>query len=69
MRFWMIIAGVCVAVTAMLLWLRHGDAAFVVATFGVVAWFMNYRMRLKELLASADVKERDDTVQQRRDQS
>lgn len=33
------------------------EAAFVVATLGVVAWFLNYRMQMKEVVAAADLEE------------
>jgi len=29
------------------------NAAFVVATIGIVAWFLNYRIQMKEITAAA----------------
>ena len=40
------------------------DAAFVIAALGVVAWFLNYRAQLTEVIAAADLEEtnqREDT--------
>jgi hypothetical protein len=44
---WSIAAGVCLFVAAVVLLLGRMDAAFVVATLGVVAWFWNERNRLR----------------------
>ncbi len=46
-RRWSIVAGVCL-VAAAALWRFVGvDAAFVVATFGVLAWFWDQRNRIE----------------------
>jgi hypothetical protein len=52
-RFWMIAAGACIAGSAVALWRQHVDAAFVTATIGVMAWFLSYRTRIKELAGNA----------------
>lgn len=44
---WSIIAGACLFVAAFVLLSGRMDAAFVVATLGVVAWFWNERNRLR----------------------
>ena len=44
---WLIAAGVCLFVATVVLLLGRMDAAFVVATLGVVAWFWNERNRLR----------------------
>ena len=46
-RRWSIVAGACLLVAAGLLFMMRMDAAFVVATLGVVAWFWNERNRLR----------------------
>jgi hypothetical protein len=33
---------------------RNFDAAFIVATIGAVAWFLNYRQQMKKFTAVAD---------------
>ncbi|HEY0098668.1 MAG TPA: hypothetical protein VGB76_06905 [Pyrinomonadaceae bacterium] len=43
---WSIAAGVCLFIALLLLLSWRIDAAFVVATLGVVAWFWNERNRL-----------------------
>ena len=43
---WSIVAGACLVAAAALLVVARMDAAFVVATLGVVAWFWNERNRL-----------------------
>ncbi|HEV2799538.1 MAG TPA: hypothetical protein VGW12_03525 [Pyrinomonadaceae bacterium] len=44
---WSVVAGLCVVVAAVCLLMGRMDAAFVVATLGVVAWFWNERNRLR----------------------
>ena len=46
-RRWSIVAGACLVAAAALLVVSRVDAAFVVATLGVVAWFWNERNRLR----------------------
>jgi hypothetical protein len=58
--FWLIVAGGCVAVAAVFLLQGDFDRAFVVAAAGMVAWFLNYRMQVKERLAAMDAAEEED---------
>ena len=46
--FWIVVSGLC-GVTAILfvVWNDY-DKAFIAATLGAVAWFLNYRTRLRE---------------------
>jgi hypothetical protein len=55
--FWLIIAGGCVAVAAVLLLRGDFDRAFVVAALGMVAWFLNYRMQVKENMGRESAQE------------
>lgn len=55
----MIVAGVCILVAAFFLWRRDLNTAFVVAALGMVAWFLNYRAQLKEMIAAADLQQSD----------
>ncbi len=57
--FWLILAGSCVAVAAVLLLSGDFDRAFVVAAVGMVAWFLNYRMQVKEKLAATDAAQEE----------
>jgi hypothetical protein len=52
--FWLIVAGCCVAVAGVFLVRGDFDRAFVVAAIGMVAWFLNYRMQVKEKLGAMD---------------
>ena len=47
----MIIAGLCITVAAVFLLRRDFNAAFVIAAIGMIAWFLNYRIQMKELTA------------------
>jgi hypothetical protein len=55
----MILAGICIVVAAFFLLRRDLNAAFVIAALGMVAWFLNYRVQMKEVIAAADVQERN----------
>lgn len=35
------------------------EAAFVIAALGIVSWFLNYRMQMKDVIAAADLEETD----------
>lgn len=52
-RAWIIVSGLCLIVAAVLLWRANVDWAFVVATLGVVAWFLNLRDRLRKTIITA----------------
>jgi uncharacterized membrane protein YhfC len=47
----MIIAGLCITVAAVFLLRRDFNTAFVIAAIGMIAWFLNYRIQMKELTA------------------
>lgn len=53
--FWLILAGVGIVVAAFFLWRHDFDKAFVVAALGMVAWLLNYRARMREIVAVADL--------------
>jgi hypothetical protein len=55
--FWMIAAGICIAVAAFFLARRDFNSAFVVATVGMIFWFLNYRAQMKEVIAAADAED------------
>ena len=48
---WLVIAGICLVAAAIAFWRQQLSAAFVIATIGVLAWFLRYRIDLKESLA------------------
>ena len=43
-----------IVVAAFFLWRRDLDKAFVIAALGMVAWLLNYRAQMKEIVAVAD---------------
>jgi hypothetical protein len=55
----MILAAVAIVVAGVFLWRRDFDTAFVIAALGMVAWFLNYRVQMKEITAAADLKEKN----------
>ena len=54
----MIVAAVAMAAAGFFLLRRDLDKAFVVAALGAVAWFLNYRVQLREIIAKADQQDR-----------
>ena len=54
--FWMIAAGICIAVAAFFLVRRDFNTAFVVAALGMIFWFLNYRAQMKEVIAADDAE-------------
>jgi hypothetical protein len=40
---------------------RDFDKAFIIAALGMLAWFLNYRAQMKEIVAAADREEKDNT--------
>jgi preprotein translocase subunit SecF len=53
----MILAGVCIVAAAFFLLRRDFDSAFVIAALGMVAWFLNYRVQMKEIVTAANLQE------------
>lgn len=49
-NIWTIASILCLAVAAISLLRENYDAAFVLASLGAVAWFLNYRFRIRELI-------------------
>lgn len=53
----MIVAGVCIITAAVFMLLRDFNTAFVIAALGMVAWFLNYRAQMKEIVTAADLEQ------------
>jgi len=53
----MILAGIGIVVAAFFLWRLDFDKAFVMAALGLVAWFLNYRAQMKEIVVVADLED------------
>jgi hypothetical protein len=61
-RGWIFAAGVCLISAAIFLVRDNMNAAFVAATLGLVAWFLNVRNQLKRTIIPAD-DEVDDEIE------
>jgi preprotein translocase subunit SecF len=53
----MILAGVCIVAAGFFLLRRELPTAFVIAVLGLIAWFLNYRAQMKEVIAAADLED------------
>jgi hypothetical protein len=56
---WIIVSILGLAVAAVLLLTGQFNAAFVAATLGAVAWFLNYRSRIKPTIPQEESAEDD----------
>jgi hypothetical protein len=59
-RFWMTVSWVCFTVGVVLLYRGDMDRAFIAGVIGSLAWFLSYRVHMKELLAQADEQSEQD---------
>ncbi|HUE82581.1 MAG TPA: hypothetical protein VMM84_10760 [Pyrinomonadaceae bacterium] len=55
--FWLALSGVCIVVAGVFIWLGDVVSAFVVAVIGILAWFLNYRIQMKEVADAADLED------------
>ena len=60
----MILAGVAIVGAGVFLWRRDFNTAFVIAALGMVAWFLNYRVQMKEIAAAAELEEKKHTYEE-----
>ena len=56
---WMIVSGICIVTAGFFLLRGELNTAFVVATIGIVAWFLNYRIQMKAITTAADLERRN----------
>jgi len=56
-HFWTIIACACVTAAVFMVVRGRLETAFVIAALGVVAWFLNYRSQMTEVITAADLEE------------
>ena len=54
----MIVSGICIVAAGFFLLRGDLNTAFVVATLGIVAWFLNYRIQMKAITTAADLERR-----------
>ncbi len=53
----MIASGICIVAAPVLLLRGELNTAFVIATLGIVAWFLNYRIQMKAIITAADLEQ------------
>lgn len=51
-------SGICIVAAGFFLLRGELNTAFVVATLGIVAWFLNYRIQMKAITTAADLERR-----------
>ncbi len=54
----MILSGICIVAAAFFLLRGELNTAFVIATLGIVSWFLNYRIQMKAITTTADREQR-----------
>jgi hypothetical protein len=62
-RIFTIVSGLLLLIALVLLWRNNLSVAFVIATLGVVAWFLSYRTQLRAKIAAPEAPgERNDEI-------
>ena len=61
---WLTISLLCMTVALVFLFRRDFDKAFILAAIGAVAWFLNYRAQMKDLITQADEQNEQDGASQ-----
>jgi len=59
-RFWIIVSWVSFIIGVIFLYRGNLDKAFIAGVTGCVAWFLNYRVQMKELVAPANEQNEHD---------
>ena len=49
-------SGICIVAAGFFLLRGELNTAFIVATLGIVAWFLNYRIQMKAITTAADLE-------------
>ena len=57
-----VLSGLLLLVALVFLWRNNLPAAFVIATLGVVAWFLGYRAQLRAKIAADASIEKDQDI-------
>ena len=58
--FWIVVSALCGAVAVFFVLREDFEKMFIAATVGAVAWFLSYRVRLRETLRELDQTDRED---------
>ncbi|HWT03079.1 MAG TPA: hypothetical protein VN256_22705 [Pyrinomonadaceae bacterium] len=59
-RVWIIASVLALGVAAVLLLTEHYNAAFVAGALGAVAWFLNYRARIRPAIPAGEETDEDE---------
>ena len=59
-RVWIIVSVLGLGVAAVMLLSEHYNAAFVAGALGAVAWFLNYRARIRPAIPADEETEEDE---------
>jgi hypothetical protein len=60
-RIWAIASILCLIAAAYFLWRGNGDAAFVLAALGALAWILDYRHKLRSTISEEELTANDET--------
>ena len=58
--FWIVVSALCGATAVFFVVREDYEKMFIAATVGAVAWFLSYRVRLRETLRTLDEADRED---------
>ena len=61
-RIFTIVSGLLLLTALVLLWRNNLSAAFVIATLGIVAWFLSYRAQLRAKVVADSPIETDEDI-------
>ena len=61
-RIFTIVSGLLLLTALVLLWRNNLSAAFVIATLGIVAWFLSYRAQLRAKMVAESPIEADEDI-------
>lgn len=57
--FWLVVSALCGATAVFFVVRNDFEKMFIAAVIGAVAWFLSYRVRLRETLSDLDQEEED----------
>lgn len=58
--FWIVLSALCGATAVFFVLREDYERMFIAATVGAVAWFLSYRVRLRETVRELDQADRED---------
>jgi hypothetical protein len=61
--FWIVVSGLCGIAAVVFIVKQDYDKAFIAAALGAVAWFLSYRVRLREKFRDRDLTDEDEDDQ------